>query len=521
MKNIFRNSLIMSLSALLFAGCQQDENLTSATEDKELVTIYANIDGNNASRVIYEDTEGLLKVDWKDSGESFVVVRDNQYKIFTQKSGSKFEFESDGLPGENGDFIAYYPATAYSQTGFDIDFSNQTGQLDEQFSFMSATSGDEKSFTFSHLTAIIKPTFNINDNAVSNSSITKIILKGIVNVKDMMDEGDITVTIPEEDNIDNIYIYLPPKELNSTEIYGAGDIIDMEVYIKENDEEKKYTGKITVPADRSIECGKVYPLGITLSDPVSEPETITCQLPDGDTFKNYIREGLRTDVYNIKFIAGSTADFTTFPKIGDSDAYRNSNSTTHTLEIHTRAKKFKFNSDCSYMFSDLNYLTGFIDFNDCVDTSEVTNMSYMFSWSKIKELDLTCFETSNVKNMANMFFRSSKLETLIVSNFNTQNVETMQSMFNQCLILKELDLKSFDTSQVTTMKSMFYNCNKLESLDIRNFTLRTGVTTTDMFNGVGSLLTDKSTKIIVMQKPNIVIPATAKAMYVDTNGNPL
>ena len=69
-----------------------------------------------------------------------------------------------------------------------------------------------------------------------------------------------------------------------------------------------------------------------------------------------------------------------------------------------------------------------------LDVSLVEDLSELFrgiGWD-IKTLDLSGWKTSNVKNMANMFF--------------------------QCASLKSLDLSSWDTSSVKYMNDMFYKC---------------------------------------------------------------
>ena len=46
----------------------------------------------------------------------------------------------------------------------------------------------------------------------------------------------------------------------------------------------------------------------------------------------------------------------------------------------------------------------------------------------------------------------------------------MYGMFQNCTKLLELDLSNFNTSNVTNMSYMFNACEKLKKLDIRNFT---------------------------------------------------
>ena len=87
----------------------------------------------------------------------------------------------------------------------------------------------------------------------------------------------------------------------------------------------------------------------------------------------------------------------------------------------------------------------------------------------MQTIDVSGFDTSNVKNMGCMFADCKKLTTLDVSNFDTSNVTDMVAMFRQCSNLTTLDLRSFDTSKLSSMLSMtwmFDGCHELSSLTL-------------------------------------------------------
>ena len=65
-----------------------------------------------------------------------------------------------------------------------------------------------------------------------------------------------------------------------------------------------------------------------------------------------------------------------------------------------------------------------------------------------------------------MFYFSSKLTNLDLSSFDTKNVKKMNGMFWDCSKLTKLDLSSFDTKNVIDMSEMFYHCSNLTNLDI-------------------------------------------------------
>ena len=119
-----------------------------------------------------------------------------------------------------------------------------------------------------------------------------------------------------------------------------------------------------------------------------------------------------------------------------------------------------------------------------IDTSNVTNMGYMFSnCSSLKTVPL--FNTSNVNSMCYMFYDCKSLTS--VPLFNTSNVNDMSYMFFYCESLTSVPLfdtsnvtnmgymlqfcksltsiPEMDTSNVTNFKSMFYNCTSLTTIE--------------------------------------------------------
>lgn len=134
--------------------------------------------------------------------------------------------------------------------------------------------------------------------------------------------------------------------------------------------------------------------------------------------------------------------------------------------------------DMSYMFDNLNYLEK-INLGDNFDTSNVTNMKYMFAYSLTNPqnselvLDLgNKFDTSNVTNMRCMFtyvFSNASPKSKLVLNlgekFNTSNVTDMSYMFESSFITPSQSYSinfgnGFDLKSVTAMTNMFYNFGK-------------------------------------------------------------
>ncbi|CAM4163329.1 BspA family leucine-rich repeat surface protein [Erysipelothrix aquatica] len=103
------------------------------------------------------------------------------------------------------------------------------------------------------------------------------------------------------------------------------------------------------------------------------------------------------------------------------------------------------------------------------DTSNVSIMSFVFSYTAVESLDVHKWNTSNVTTMSNMFAMTQSLTHLEGKlNWDTSKVTKMDGMFIFSG-LSELDLSNFDTSNVTDMDGMFGGMENLETLDIGSF----------------------------------------------------
>lgn len=134
--------------------------------------------------------------------------------------------------------------------------------------------------------------------------------------------------------------------------------------------------------------------------------------------------------------------------------------------------RVKLNKSAKLLFKALGTYAGKIEMNgiENLDTSEVTDMSYMFTdGSQYTDLDLSSFDTSNVTTMSGMFLNCSKLTNLNLANFDTKNVVKFTNLFNGCSAIENINLSSFDTSNVKNMYAMFGNCENLKNVNLKNF----------------------------------------------------
>ena len=118
----------------------------------------------------------------------------------------------------------------------------------------------------------------------------------------------------------------------------------------------------------------------------------------------------------------------------------------------------------TYEFNQINNFVKLIWNNTIYDSS------YMFyDCSEITEIDLSNFNTSQIKYMNSMFRSCPSLISLNLLNCDTSKVENMRDMFYKSKSLISLDLSSFNTSKVNDMEYMFCDCINLEYINMKNF----------------------------------------------------
>ena len=223
-------------------------------------------------------------------------------------------------------------------------------------------------------------------------------------------------------------------------------------------------------------------------------QILAAELVDGPTFNAAIPDNATAVVfeYNSPVSSGTLLSTLNSPV----PIYGNLDGTT--WRVSTSASMINANPNCSEMFKSKSIRNGWtsesplmlIDFGTNFNTSNVTDMSYMFSWcSNITNLDISLFHTENVTDMAWMFERCFNLTNLDVSIFNTSRVTSMHCMFIDCQALQSLDVSNFNTSYVTDMAFMFEGCSGLTSLDVSHFNTANVIDMSGMFESCMALTT--------------------------------
>lgn len=94
-----------------------------------------------------------------------------------------------------------------------------------------------------------------------------------------------------------------------------------------------------------------------------------------------------------------------------------------------------------YNFTDLTSIEGLTN----LDTSEVTDMSYMFQAYKGEYLDLTGFDTSKVTDMTQMFTSCEYVKAIVIGDkWKTTLVTVSDNMFTGCKALVGEDGTAYD-----------------------------------------------------------------------------
>ena len=493
------------LMAIAFAACTNDDFLPDALLLQSVgqpIIVTAYTAGNDVSTRIDQTWEtDVMKLSWSDD-DMFSVIRGGENSTFsksTEEGANANDFTGTLPTNGEGEYFAVYPVTeTTNHEAVPFDISNQSNGLPY---LMYTASETGSTYNFCHAVAYLKATFpEILKGKTATITLTlpdQVYADGTINLTNGVLNGNSNNSITKAMTFDNenteVLFAIPPMPANNKTLKLSAVTDDA-----------TYVATLAGDSKKAIEAGKYYTAGI--------PLTVLGELSDAKTFNDAIKNFLNTNnLTKIKFIADS--EETSEMQIGESGVYLlvgNDN----TLEIHTAASEFIFPANCESMFYFLTDLTS-VDFNNCVNTENVTTMAEMFDFcSALTSLDLSSFNTENVTTMAKMFYSCYELESLDLSNFNTTSLKTMESMFSGCSVLDEIkfganftaasvesmesmfkdceylpliDLSYFNTASVTTMESMFKSCSALTSLDLSSFNTENVTTMAEMFYGCSKL----------------------------------
>ena len=91
--------------------------------------------------------------------------------------------------------------------------------------------------------------------------------------------------------------------------------------------------------------------------------------------------------------------------------------------------------------------------------------SWFCDFGNLKQIEgIENLNTTNVTEMASMFYGCSQLTSLDVTHFNTENVVHMENMFINCSSLASLDVTNFNTENVVWIMKIFKGCSALTTI---------------------------------------------------------
>lgn len=152
-------------------------------------------------------------------------------------------------------------------------------------------------------------------------------------------------------------------------------------------------------------------------------------------------------------------------------------------------------NDMRYIFNSSTYY----DFQDkelAWDTSNVTDMSYMFAYCNAYNFPKLSFDTRNVTNMSYMFTGFESYNDLKLNFTDTSKVTDMSYMFAYYNTFKSdgndydfsylnyhgnADISCLDTSNVVNAENMFYGCKYITPDMIKNIRLPKATNIKNMF----------------------------------------
>lgn len=112
---------------------------------------------------------------------------------------------------------------------------------------------------------------------------------------------------------------------------------------------------------------------------------------------------------------------------------------------------------------DVKYIKGINNW----DLSKVTDLGEMFNHCEhLESIDLTNWDITNVKRMDGLFQNCYKLKNIKgLNTWNTEKVECIDYMFRRDLSLKEIDLTGWKFDSIEYANCAFGKCKNLENID--------------------------------------------------------
>ena len=498
---------MLAAASVMLAACNINEPVAPATGEK---TFTATIADTKTQLVADGDVH---HVNWV-LGDKVAITNGEVTGIYkaVDVNGSTATFVLESGEEPEGRLTAFYPATLTSNR-LPVKQTYVPGNIEG--SPMVGTV-DGTTITFSNMCGILKlnVTGSTTPKAVSLKNISISADQGISGAFTF--DGDAKTAIVSGTtgiamDLDNVNLSETATPLYF--VVPAGTYTGLSITAMTSDGESQ-TLKAKGGSSIVVERSKITEGAVTFNDFVA-PVSGKAVLPPGRDFITYIKQLINPtaeynspdeSIHRIIFRVNDRSD--DGERIDDLESevpiYAKFDSVSGVVTINTAAGEIWTGPEASYMFCYLFALEG-IDNLGVLNTSQAETMFSMFNTytgdstlivrmneriktnSLLPELDLSSFNTSNVKDFTNMFNYCLGLTHIDVSSFDTSSGENFTFMFSNCQNLKSLDVTNFDTSSALTFRYMFNKCYALTSLDVSNFNTSNATNMSYMFNGCEGL----------------------------------
>ena len=108
--------------------------------------------------------------------------------------------------------------------------------------------------------------------------------------------------------------------------------------------------------------------------------------------------------------------------------------------------------------------------------------------TNLKTADVARLDTSNCRQMVDVFFRARKLKSLDLSSWDVSRTWNFNCMFQECHSLESINMKGWSVrASDSSMFGMFFDCPSLQSLDLSGFDSTSVLSANKMFGNCQSL----------------------------------
>ena len=316
------------------------------------------------------------------------------------------------------------------------------------------------------------------DNLIEYLELDDELIQKIISIKEGKKEQEIIDSIKNIYDNESIYSIYYPKEKEEIKVsYGSIDKLN-----KNNINHKCFTNDIS-PGSPIILSKNNKLIGIHLNKKNDKAELLLFTL--FKFFLKYKKDLLEEKKLVNEIILEEKKDENEIISNGESSKiYTNNEMTIEYLinnktEINIFNNKFVENNEkkCKIIYEGKSYDL-FSHFK--INTSEnilkitlkekeiITDMSCMFHQCfLLNSVDLSKWNTINVKNMSRMFSECGKLNNLSgIEKLNINNVTDMSSMFYSCIAFYPIfpDISNWNTENVKDISRMFSGCKALPNM---------------------------------------------------------